>query len=119
MAGCSTTTCTPQRAPPCCSTRRWSRSPSPRPGPGPPPNSLADYQQALAWFDAEHQVLLAAVSLAAGSGFDSHAWQLPWALLSFLQAHGHWQEWAATQRTALAAATRLADTVAQAVSSRL
>ena len=37
----------------------------------------------------------------------------------FLQTRGHWQEWAATQRTALAAATRLGDTAGQAVSSRL
>jgi hypothetical protein len=38
---------------------------------------------------AEHQVLLAAVTLAAGSGFDSHAWQLPWAMVPFLQTRGH------------------------------
>jgi DNA-binding SARP family transcriptional activator/tetratricopeptide (TPR) repeat protein len=79
----------------------------------------ADFPQALAWFEAEHQVLLAAVSLAAGSGSDRHAWQLPWAMASFLQARGHWQEWAATQRTAVTAATRLDDTAGQAVSCRL
>jgi tetratricopeptide (TPR) repeat protein len=80
---------------------------------------LADRRQALAWFEAEHEVLLTVVALAAGSGFDSYAWQLPWAMASFLQPRGHWQEWAATQRTALAAATRLADPAAQALSSRL
>jgi tetratricopeptide (TPR) repeat protein/transcriptional regulator with XRE-family HTH domain len=79
----------------------------------------ADRQQALSWFEAEHQVLLAAVSLAGGSGSDTHAWQLPWAMEPFLQTRGHWQEWAATQRTALAAATRLGDTAAQALSGRL
>jgi tetratricopeptide (TPR) repeat protein len=79
----------------------------------------ADYPQALAWFEAEHQVLLAAIALAAESGFDSHAWQLPWAMTSFLRARGHWQERAAAQRTALAAATRLGDTAGQALSSRL
>jgi DNA-binding SARP family transcriptional activator/tetratricopeptide (TPR) repeat protein len=78
-----------------------------------------DRSQALAWFEAEHQVLLAAVTLAAGSGFDSHAWQLPWAMASFLQIRGHWQDCAATQRTALAAATRLGDTAAQALCGRL
>jgi DNA-binding SARP family transcriptional activator len=79
----------------------------------------ADHRQALAWFEAEHQVLLAAITLAAGSGFDVYAWQLPCALSPFLQARGHWQEWAATLRTALAAATRLGDTAAQAHSRRL
>jgi len=87
--------------------------------PGAAPEQPTDYPQALAWFEAEHQVLLAAIALAAGSGFDSHAWQLPWALTPFLQARGHWQERAATQRTALAAATRLGDTAAQALSGRL
>jgi DNA-binding SARP family transcriptional activator/tetratricopeptide (TPR) repeat protein len=87
--------------------------------PGAAVRQPANRLQALAWFDAEHQVLLAALSLAAGSGFDSHAWQLPWAMTSFLQTRGHWQEWAATQRTALAAATRLGDTAAQALSGRL
>jgi DNA-binding SARP family transcriptional activator/Flp pilus assembly protein TadD len=87
--------------------------------PGATPGQPADHRQALAWFEAEHQVLLAAVTLAAGSGFDTHAWQLPWAMTPFLHARGHWQEWAATQRTALTAATRLGDTPAQALSSRL
>jgi DNA-binding SARP family transcriptional activator len=89
------------------------------PRPGAAPEQPADYSQALAWFEAEHQVMLAALTLAAESGLDSHAWQLPWAMASFLRPRGHWQEWAATQRTALAAATRLGDTAAQALSSRL
>jgi tetratricopeptide (TPR) repeat protein/transcriptional regulator with XRE-family HTH domain len=79
----------------------------------------ADYWHALAWFEAEHHVLLAAVTLAAGSGFDVHAWQLPWAMMPFLRVRGHYQDWAASQRTALAAATRLGDTAAQAVCNRL
>jgi tetratricopeptide (TPR) repeat protein len=89
------------------------------PRPGTAPEQPADYSQALAWFEAEHQVLLAAVSFAAASGFDSHAWQLSWALSSFLQTRGHWQEWVLTQRIALAAATRLDDTAAQAMCNRL
>jgi DNA-binding SARP family transcriptional activator len=89
------------------------------PRPGTVAGQPADHRQALAWFEAEHQVLLTAVTLAAGSGFDSHAWQLPWAMTPFLQNRGHWLEWAATQRTALAAATRLGDAAAQALSGRL
>jgi len=77
---------------------------------GAAPEQPADHPQALAWFEAEHQVLLAALALAAESGFDTHAWQLPWAMAPFLQARGHWQEWAATQRTALAAPSSPAQT---------
>jgi DNA-binding SARP family transcriptional activator/tetratricopeptide (TPR) repeat protein len=90
---------------------------SPRPGTA--PEQPAGRRQALGWFEQEHQVLLAAVALAAGRGFDAHAWQLPWAMADFLQARGHWQQWAATQRTALAAAIRLGDPAAQALSGRL
>jgi DNA-binding SARP family transcriptional activator/tetratricopeptide (TPR) repeat protein len=89
------------------------------PGPGTAPEQPGDYAQALAWFEEEHQVLLAALALAAGSGFDAHAWQLPWAMTSFLRVRGYWQEWAAVQRTALAAATRLGDAAAQALCGRL
>jgi DNA-binding SARP family transcriptional activator len=89
------------------------------PRPGVTPEQPADYLQTLAWFEAEHQVLLAALSLAAESGFDTHAWQLPWAMESFLRVRGHWQESAATQRAALAAATRLGDAAGQALSGRL
>ena len=117
-AGCSTTTCTPPPTPPCCSTRTRPDRPGPA-RPGAVPEQPADHRQALAWFEAEHQVLLAAVALAAESGFDAHAWQLAWAMAPFLQTRGHWHDWAATQRTALAAATRLGDPPAQAVSSRL
>jgi tetratricopeptide (TPR) repeat protein/transcriptional regulator with XRE-family HTH domain len=89
------------------------------PSPDAAPEQPADHQQALAWFEGEHQVLLATVTLAAQSGFGVHAWQLPWALVPFLQTRGHWQEWAATQRIALGAATRLGDVAGQAVCSRL
>jgi DNA-binding SARP family transcriptional activator/Tfp pilus assembly protein PilF len=88
------------------------------PRPGAAPSPLADYRQARAWFEEEHQVLLAAIAVAAESGFDRHAWQLPWAVAAFLRARGHYQEWAATLRTALAAAKRLGDTAAQAWCSR-
>jgi tetratricopeptide (TPR) repeat protein/DNA-binding XRE family transcriptional regulator len=89
------------------------------PRPGAARGKLADHSQALAWFEQEHQVLLAAVTLAAGSGFDTHAGQLPWAMAGFLQLRGHWQENAAIQRMALAAATRLGDAAGQAMAGRL
>jgi tetratricopeptide (TPR) repeat protein len=89
------------------------------PSPGAVPEQPADPPQALAWFEAEHHVLLAAVTLADQSGFDLHGWQLPQAMSPFLQNRGHWQEWAATQRTGLAAATRARDIDGQATCSRL
>jgi DNA-binding SARP family transcriptional activator len=86
--------------------------------PGVTPERLTDHQQALAWFEAEHHVLLAVVSLTAETGFNVHAWQLPWALASFLDWQGHWHEWAAVGRAALAAAIRLGDKAAQAMARR-
>jgi DNA-binding SARP family transcriptional activator len=86
---------------------------------GATPERPAGPRDALAWFDAEHLTLLAAIGLAGESRFDRHAWQLPWAMTPFLRKRGHWREWAAIQRTALAAATRLGDIAAQATSRRL
>ena len=89
------------------------------PGPGAAPECPADYRQAMAWLGAEQHVLLAAVTAAAELGFDNHAWQIPWAMMPFLSMRGRYQECAATQRTALAAATRLGDLGGQAMSGRL
>jgi DNA-binding SARP family transcriptional activator len=86
--------------------------------PGVTAEHFANHQQALAWFEAEYRVLLSAVSLAAETGLDVHAWKLPWAMTSFLDWRGHWHEWAAVERTALAAATRLGDKTAEAMARR-
>ena len=72
----------------------------------------------MAWFEAERAVLLAAVTLAARQGFDTHAWQLAWALATFLDLRAHWHEWQAVQHAAVAAAQRLGDKAAQAHSRR-
>ena len=89
------------------------------PSHGTAPEPLADHRKALAWFEAEHHVLLAVVTVAESAGFDSHAWQLSWAMVPYLRNRGHYQERAAVMRTALAAATRLGDKAGQAVSARL
>jgi tetratricopeptide (TPR) repeat protein/transcriptional regulator with XRE-family HTH domain len=88
------------------------------PAEGVVPEWLADYTEALAWFDAEHDVLLEAVRLAHGAGFDEAAWQLPSALTDFLYLRGHWHDMAATQQTALDAASRGDDRAGQAVAHR-
>jgi tetratricopeptide (TPR) repeat protein/transcriptional regulator with XRE-family HTH domain len=90
----------------------------PPPSPGVVPEQLDDDQQALAWFETEHQVLLACTYLAAETGYDACACLLPWAMTEFLDRRGHWHEWAATQRIALAAATRLGNMAGQAVAHR-
>ncbi|HZN20608.1 MAG TPA: tetratricopeptide repeat protein [Micromonosporaceae bacterium] len=83
-------------------------------GPGVTPEEHADRGQAMAWFGAEHRVLLAAADRAAATGLDVHAWQLPWVLADFFNLRGHSQNLAATQHAALEAARRLADRQAQA-----
>lgn len=82
------------------------------------PEIPADYGQALAWFSAEHLVLLAAVDQAANDAFDGHAWQLALTLGDFLDRQGRFQEQVAVQHTALRAARRLADRIAEAHAHR-
>jgi DNA-binding SARP family transcriptional activator/Tfp pilus assembly protein PilF len=80
------------------------------------PEVFPDHHKALAWFGTEYHVLLAALRQAASEGFDAHTWQLAWALTSFFDYGAHWHDAAASHRAALAAANRLADPHAQAVS---
>jgi DNA-binding SARP family transcriptional activator len=77
--------------------------------------TLADYRDALAWLADERQVLLAALRQAEDYGFDTHVWQLAWAVTSYLDRHGHWYDAAASHRAALKAAERLGDVHAQAI----
>jgi len=84
------------------------------PQPGVLPAEVTDKDQAMAWFDAEVPVLLALIGYAGAHGFDTHAWQVPWALGPFFNRRGRWQDYIASQRTALAAAQRLGDTLALA-----
>jgi DNA-binding SARP family transcriptional activator len=86
--------------------------------PGVTPERLTSHHAALAWFEAEHHVLIATVTHAASTGHDIHAWQLPWAMTTFLDGHGHWHQQATLLLTALEAAIRLGDTAAQATALR-
>jgi tetratricopeptide (TPR) repeat protein len=88
------------------------------PEPGVTSEHLVGQRQALAWFEAEHHVLLAA-ALAAGTGFERHAWQLPLAIGDYLDAGGHWHELAAVARNGLDAATRLGEVGGQAAAHRV
>jgi tetratricopeptide (TPR) repeat protein len=86
--------------------------------PLPMPGAITEYLgsdgPALAWLEAEHKVLSAAIACATDAGFDSHAWQLAWTLGRFLDRRGYPEEWIADSRLALTAAQRLGDITAQA-----
>jgi tetratricopeptide (TPR) repeat protein len=91
---------------------------------GPPPAGVtpeqhADYKQAMHWFTVEYRVMLAAIGHAVTAGYDAHAWQLTWTVSTFLDRRGHWHDFAAAGRTAVAAADRLADPATQAWAYRI
>ncbi len=88
------------------------------PRPGVTPETLNSVSEALAWFAAERQVLLAAIALADQAGFGSYAWQLPWAMWLLFDRAGDWHDQVAIQRTAVAAAQRLGDLSGQAHACR-
>jgi len=83
--------------------------------PGVVPEEVADYEHAMAWFQAEHRVLPALIGQAARAGLDTHAWQLAELLTTFFDRRGYWDSLLSAQETALAAALRLADQQKQAV----
>jgi tetratricopeptide (TPR) repeat protein len=76
-------------------------------------------KQALDWFAAEHEVVYAAVDLAARNGFDVHTWQLTVTLPATQQYGGaRWLGELGTYEAALAAAQRLGDPAALALTHR-
>jgi DNA-binding SARP family transcriptional activator/tetratricopeptide (TPR) repeat protein len=78
------------------------------------PELLSYASETLAWYEAERQVLIAAIAQASDGGFDQHAWQLPWAVHLFFDRAGYWHDQVAIQRTAIDAARRLDDRAAEA-----
>jgi tetratricopeptide (TPR) repeat protein/transcriptional regulator with XRE-family HTH domain len=80
--------------------------------PGQPPADppdLSTLEQAAAWLDAERPNLHAAAQYAASSGRTLHAVQIPAAMGDFLRRDGRWNQAAALQNTALAAARHAGD----------
>ena len=80
--------------------------------------SFGGKASALAWLEAENQVLLKIVALAASAGYDAHGWQLPVVLWTYHNVCGHWHDGARLHRTALAAAERCGDLSGQAFALR-
>ncbi len=82
--------------------------------PGVTPARLADSAAALAWFRAEHRVLLAATADARDQGSYAYAWRLSCCLAMFLDTRGHWHDFKAAQAIAVDAAGQLGDSAALA-----
>ncbi|MFI7544433.1 ATP-binding protein [Actinoplanes sp. NPDC049599] len=86
-----------------------TRAPIPLGLSGTAPREPLDARAALAWLGTERAVLLAALRQAREAGLDRHAWQLGWALDSFLYEHKHWHDEGVAWAVALRAATALMD----------
>ncbi|WUR59342.1 tetratricopeptide repeat protein [Micromonospora chokoriensis] len=89
------------------------------PLPVPARQAVTDHGGALAWFTAEHRVLIRVVRQAAENGFEAYAWQVAWALNTFVAPRGLWQDQLDIQRVALAAAEKIDDLAGQAAANRL
>lgn len=87
----------------------------PPPAPGAVPEEMVDTARALAWFAAEHRVLLALVTLA---GFDTHVHRLGRVLSVYLYRAGYWHDWVTVEEAALRAARRSGDRGGQAGAHR-
>ncbi|MET8152697.1 BTAD domain-containing putative transcriptional regulator [Actinoplanes sp. NPDC049668] len=98
---------------------QWPRIEPVPPLPVPARRPVTDHQGALAWFMAEHRVLVRVVQQAAENGFEAYAWQIAWALNTFLAPRGMWQDQLTSQRVALTAAEKIDDVAGQAVANRL
>ena len=86
---------------------------TPQPAPGVLTEGFGAPDQAMAWCRAERQVIQALVAHAAErGGFDAYCWQIPWAMAPLLARGGHWHDYLASQRIALAAAQNLGDALA-------
>ncbi|MEV1115499.1 tetratricopeptide repeat protein [Actinosynnema sp. NPDC049800] len=86
----------------------------PPPRPGVSVVEVAEYHQAVDWFVAEHQLVVGAVAHAVHMGLDRHAWQLTWAMVTYLRRFSHVHDRLRTQLQALAAARRVGDRYAEA-----
>jgi tetratricopeptide (TPR) repeat protein len=84
------------------------------PAPGVTPETFGGKASALAWLEAEYQVLLKVTDVAARTGFDAHAWRLPVVLWTFHNVCGHWHDGTRLHRLALEAARRCGDGSGQA-----
>jgi tetratricopeptide (TPR) repeat protein/DNA-binding XRE family transcriptional regulator len=76
------------------------------------------YDDALDWCTAEARVMAEVVERAADWGFETHAWRIPVAFSAYFDLTGHWDDYSAMNRTALAAAERAESQRGQAFAHR-
>lgn len=79
------------------------------------PTAFGGYDAALAWLDAEHANLSAAVSWLHGSSLHQHAWQIAVELWHWFNLRGHHAELISTAMTGQVCARLLGDSYAEAV----
>jgi tetratricopeptide (TPR) repeat protein len=77
--------------------------------PGDAPRTFSSYAEALAWLDAEHSSLVAAVGQASRQREYDVAWMLAVSLWDLFHLRGCWGDWLATHQIGLASARSLAD----------
>ncbi|MFI0895395.1 ATP-binding protein [Streptomyces sp. NPDC020983] len=82
--------------------------------PGLPELRFTDEGEAMRWYEAERDNLVAAVRTAAAAGLDRVAWQLAVVLRAVYMITNPFQDWLATSRIGLDAARRDGDRSAEA-----
>jgi tetratricopeptide (TPR) repeat protein/transcriptional regulator with XRE-family HTH domain len=85
--------------------------------PGRPPAHVPDltaFGQSVIWLETERANLHAAADFAATQGHSRHALAIPIAMSGFLATRGHWDQSAALQQSALAAARQSGDRLGEA-----
>jgi tetratricopeptide (TPR) repeat protein len=85
---------------------------------GATPESFGDTDSAWNWFHAEYPVLLAVIQLAAASGHDTQAWQLPCVVEEAFARWGWWHDAFSSYHIALTAAQRQTDCRGEAYAQR-
>ena len=84
-----------------------------------PAEDFTEYQEALAWFEAEHQVLLrVAAWCLTDPALDASTFHLARALTTYLSRRGLWHDDVEVRRIAQAAARRLGDRAVEAHADR-
>lgn len=81
--------------------------------------SFSGSELAIAWFEAERQVMVAMIGQAVTADFDTQVVRLAGRLSGFLNRGGYLADLAATQQAALTAAERVGDAQGQAQAYRL
>ncbi|GAB6898974.1 AfsR/SARP family transcriptional regulator [Kineosporia succinea] len=82
------------------------------------PQDVGTFDQAMSWFAAEHQVLMAAVNRAGDPQFGVSPWQLALSAQTYLHWGGFFHDWKTVMQTALTAARAQNDRLGQAYALR-